>query len=143
MQSSQLLNIFDVSIQLVFPASGKGNLSGGQAAVRKCFHSISFPSEWESLYPSPHCQDGQSTGFHSISFPSEWESQSEQLVQVNSLVSIQLVFPASGKARSQSSHLSIAKGSRRHVSIQLVFPASGKAQLMLLVLVDEGTFPFN
>ncbi len=86
-----------VSIQLVFPASGKGLIFSGFMILVSGFHSISFPSEWESkheLVPVgteemfPFNQFSQRVGkldsyemtsksfsrFHSISFPSEWES---------------------------------------------------------------------
>ncbi len=86
-----------VSIQLVFPASGK-----------VCIISSG------TLWILPCC-------FHSISFPSEWESNKDLLGQPGGSVSIQLVFPASGKAGA------IGRGrSFSDVSIQLVFPASGK-----------------
>ncbi len=121
-----------VSIQLVFPASGKAHPVGSGSDWAKiviCFHSISFPSEWEShgrnankllafsvsiqlVFPA----SGKATlsapnsfarlGFHSISFPSEWESFiPSNRVAVYSIadVSIQLVFPASGKVRLVSS----------------------------------------
>src|SRR5919199_667512 len=60
-----------VSIQVVFPASGKpmhfdaGNTSGN------CFHSSCFPSEWEAHVYS--ISASVSTSFHSSCFPSEWE----------------------------------------------------------------------
>ena len=61
--------------------------------------------------------------FHSISFPSEWESS---LVTVDNsnfdIVSIQLVFPASGKGKL----IEALRWGDWGVSIQLVFPASGK-----------------
>ncbi len=37
---------FDVSIQLVSPASGEDGAGGRAPEDPKSFHSISFPSEW-------------------------------------------------------------------------------------------------
>ncbi len=41
--------LLDVSIQLVFPASGKVTTAIRSSLTRKGFHSISFPSEWEAV----------------------------------------------------------------------------------------------
>ncbi len=63
------------------------------------FHSISFPNEWESGALLPHL--ALLTGFHSISFPNEWERfLTQDEIEVAQEVSIQLVFPTSGKAMS-------------------------------------------
>ncbi len=66
-QKSQCL----VSIQLVFPTSGKDEKLSTSHAQRNCFHSISFPNEWERLRGILPCL--QQRCFHSISFPNEWE----------------------------------------------------------------------
>jgi len=65
--------------------------------------------------------------FHSISFPSEWGLRSPPvgLVPCRLSVSIQLVSPASGDARTKISHSWEVK-----VSIQLVSPASGDYMLV-------------
>jgi len=70
--------LFDeVSIQLVSPASGDQNASRAGGVARRCFHSISFPSEW-----GPGCTGTPRTGC---------------------LVSIQLVSPASGDLYQEDS----------------------------------------
>ena len=59
--------------------------------------------------------------FHSISFPSEWGPSKTTLMQSATLVSIQLVSPASGDVTTESRE----KDELSSVSIQLVSPASG------------------
>ncbi len=91
-----------VSIQLVFPASGKNTTTILWRLISDGFHSISFPSEWEVYLPAHH-----------KAFTSPH-------------VSIQLVFPASGKTITPTPQCI----TYRDVSIQLVFPASGKSKAM-------------
>ena len=90
-----------VSIQLVFPTSGKVKIVGhspetmimvkefpfnqfsqrvgkmgiqlGFVSLVSCFHSISFPNEWERDQTEEVYQQFEES-FHSISFPNEWES---------------------------------------------------------------------
>ncbi len=72
----------------------------GKPPSPACFHSISFPSKWESL--KEFLRRNNIPCFHSISFPSKWESAEKNfLIQIcEENVSIQLVFPASGKVRA-------------------------------------------
>jgi len=85
-----------VSIQLVSPASGDYADFKDCILDNCCFHSISFPSEWGLLRIQKWEEIGED-GFHSISFPSEWGQESRTLLEVaKSIVSIQLVSPASG-----------------------------------------------
>jgi len=88
----------------------------------KCFHSISFPSEWG---PGQERQVKLLwQRFHSISFPSEWGREvTIKGVAVATLVSIQLVSPASGDVPFLKAVMPFFP-----VSIQLVSPASGDLQ---------------
>jgi len=102
----------------------------------RCFHSISFPSEWgekrsENVFLLP-------LGFHSISFPSEWGDRvSKQSAFCEERVSIQLVSPASGEVPSALSVYLDA------VSIQLVSPASGEIDELTHFSESVILFPFN
>ena len=86
-----------------FPSEwGGAPVSNGGGLLRQPvgFHSISFPSEWGVDF-SDNCpgEDTLEAGFHSISFPSEWgvDYDAERNPEVERLVSIQLVSPASGE----------------------------------------------
>ena len=72
-----------VSIQVVFPASGKERLETVmQIAALQSFHSSSFPSEWEVFYTVSNLKRSPE-------------------------VSIQVVFPASGKSMNFISGLAV------------------------------------
>src|ERR687885_757440 len=77
------------------------------------------------------CRGIFSSCFHSSCFPSEWEDNQSYLSSPSPLiVSIQVVFPASGKLLITASSFAVP---RRRVSIQVVFPASGKP-----ITIDAG-----
>ena len=91
---------FDVSIQLVSPASGDGKTKNLPANYVFSFHSIGVPSEWGHGIEYLCWRD--INGFHSIGFPSEWglTAAQKQGGKERDCVSIQLVSPASGGPES-------------------------------------------
>src|ERR687885_815569 len=63
-----------VSIQVVFPASGKPYPRVRCSSSTNCFHSSCFPSEWEVADNRKQLCGSEKKGFHSSCFPSEWEA---------------------------------------------------------------------
>ena len=125
------------------------------------FHSIGCPSEWgrmrdkmarpaivefpfnwlpQRVGPGPTDRPfaGEKLCFHSIGCPSEWGLLVSIGVFALTLVSIQLVAPASG---ARSSHPQRKRP--MDVSIQLVAPASGAYPILYRTDPDYNTFPFN
>jgi len=72
------------------------------------------------------------SNFHSISFPSEWGLPLSPLYKLPTVISIQLVSPASGDLDKR---LGLCQELAR-ISIQLVSPASGDP-IMLAFNLDD------
>ena len=103
------------------------------------FHSISFPSEWESRKFCPRPDSLHDVSIQLV-FPASGKvGNNVEQKRTSDFVSIQLVFPASGKD-SPSSGRPFTSG---EVSIQLVFPASGKVNFVASPKSFKDEFPFN
>ncbi len=143
-------DLFEVSIQLISPASGNLLRINCQSSRNPfSFHSINIPSEWEFrgrswrqnfsivsiqlISPASgnfkafcHCVDHFRVRFHSINIPSEWE--------------FRFIDAAKGEGGprfhsinipSEWEYLGAGRGKRFrgmfYVSIQLISPASGNS----------------
>jgi len=98
------------------------------------FHSISFPSEW-GLYYGMGCGRAQG-GFHSISFPSEWGRIRPRMRSTISAMRFHSIsFPSEWGPSSNFLSYSIDV-----VSIQLVSPASGDNIMREVFVLNETRF---